>query len=65
MSVAAQRLVFLQPTDLKKVESRIKHFLNDLLQKLFEHAVLIDTSLIYSQIIDKLHANDAFYRIGW
>lgn len=48
---------------LEQVECRIKHLLNDLLQKLFEHTVLVDTCLIHSQIIDKFHTNDAFYGI--
>lgn len=52
-------------TCLEQVESRIEHFLNDLLKKLFKDAVLIDTSLIHAEIIDKLHTNNTFYRIRW
>lgn len=48
---------------LEQVERRIKHLLYDLLQKLFEHTILIDTCLIHSQIVDKFHTNHAFYGI--
>lgn len=53
----------LNGTHLEQVKSRIEHLLNDLLQKLFEHAILIDTGLIDTQIVDKFHTNDAFNRI--
>lgn len=47
-------------THLEQVKSRIEHLLNDLLQKLFEHAILIDTGLINTQIVDKFHTNYTF-----
>lgn len=50
-------------THLEQVKSRIEHLLNDLLQKFFEHAILINTGLIDTQIVDKFHTNDAFNRI--
>lgn len=50
-------------THLEQVKSRIEHLLNDLLQKLFEHAILIDTGLIDTQIVNKFHTNDTFNRI--
>lgn len=48
---------------LEQVECGIEHLLNDLLQKLFEHTILIDSCLVHSQIVDKLHTNDSFYGI--
>lgn len=49
----------------EQVESRIEHFLNDLLQKLFKDTILIDTGLVHSQVVNKLDTDDTFYRIHW
>lgn len=48
----------------EKVESGVEHFLNDLLEELFEHSVLIDPGLVDSQVVDKLHTNEAFNGIS-
>lgn len=48
---------------LEQVERGVKHLLYYLFQKLFEDAVLINTSLIDTQIIHKLHSDHSLHGI--
>lgn len=48
---------------LEQIKSRIENFLNDFLKKLFKDAILIDSSLVYTEVVYELHSNDTFYRI--
>lgn len=60
---SGSRVPVAQPQYLEEVECRVKHLLDDLLQELFEHAVLIDASLIDPQVVHKLHSNNSLHGV--
>lgn len=48
---------------LEQIECWVEHPLDDLFQELLEHAVLIDASLVYPEVIDELHPDHALHGV--
>ena len=49
---------------LEEVERWVEHLLDDLLQELLEHAVLVDSGLVHAQVVDELHPDHALDGVG-
>lgn len=46
---------------LEQIECRVKYPLDDLFQELLENTILINPSLVHSEVIDKLHTDHTLH----